>query len=153
MKENKRLVYSGDLLRKFLHRKKLTYKDAAKELGLDKNTIGKAVRGGNMNISVLLNIANRWNFPITDFFAFVSDDENGETHFISPNPYIAQMGDEDTIAAESVKMYKNTKRYATTEKQISDSKRQEIELLQNLIANYQERIRLLQYELKQSQTK
>ena len=54
MNEGKKLVYSGDLLRKFLHQKKLTYKEAAKELGLDKNTIGKAVRGGNMNINVLL---------------------------------------------------------------------------------------------------
>lgn len=49
MKDGKKLVYSGDSLRRFLHRKGLTYKDAAKELGLDKNTIGKAVRGGNMN--------------------------------------------------------------------------------------------------------
>ena len=47
MKDGKKLVYSGDSLRRFLHRKGLTYKDAAKELGLDKNTIGKAVRGGN----------------------------------------------------------------------------------------------------------
>ena len=51
MKDGKKLVYSGDSLRRFLHRKGLTYKDAAKELGLDKNTIGKAVRGGNMNIN------------------------------------------------------------------------------------------------------
>jgi len=48
MKDGKKLVYSGDSLRRFLHRKGLTYKDAAKELGLDKNTIGKAVRGGNI---------------------------------------------------------------------------------------------------------
>ena len=81
MKEDKKLVYSGDLLRKFLHRKGLTYKDAAKELGLDKNTIGKAVRGGNLNINVLLNIANHWNLPITDFFTFVSNDECKETYF------------------------------------------------------------------------
>ena len=59
MNEGKKLVYSGDLLRKFLHQKKLTYKEAAKELGLDKNTIGKAVRGGNMNINVLLKISLR----------------------------------------------------------------------------------------------
>ena len=36
MKDGKKLVYSGDSLRRFLHRKGLTYKDAAKELGLDK---------------------------------------------------------------------------------------------------------------------
>lgn len=87
MKDGKKLVYSGDSLRRFLHRKGLTYKDAAKELGLDKNTIGKAVRGGNMNINVLLSIANRWNFPITDFFIFVNQEECEETYFISPNKY------------------------------------------------------------------
>ena len=84
MKDGKKLVYSGDSLRRFLHRKGLTYKDAAKELGLDKNTIGKAVRGGNMNINVLLSIANHWNFPITDFFIFVNQEECEETYFISP---------------------------------------------------------------------
>lgn len=78
MKDGKKLVYSGDSLRRFLHRKGLTYKDAAKELGLDKNTIGKAVRGGNMNINVLLSIANHWNFPITDFFIFL----NSATHIV-----------------------------------------------------------------------
>lgn len=88
MKDGKKLVYSGDSLRRFLHRKGLTYKDAAKELGLDKNTIGKAVRGGNMNINVLLSIANHWNFPITDFFIFVNQEECEETYFISPNKYI-----------------------------------------------------------------
>lgn len=87
MKDGKKLVYSGDSLRRFLHRKGLTYKDAAKELGLDKNTIGKAVRGGNMNINVLLSIANHWNFPITDFFIFVNQEECEETYFISPNKY------------------------------------------------------------------
>ena len=71
MKEGKKLIYTGDLLRKFLHQKGITYKEAAKELGLDKNTIGKAVRGGNMNINVLLTIANHWNLPITDFFTFI----------------------------------------------------------------------------------
>ena len=34
MKDGKKLVYSGDSLRRFLHRKGLTYKDAAKELGV-----------------------------------------------------------------------------------------------------------------------
>ena len=82
MKDGKKLVYSGDSLRRFLHRKGLTYKDAAKELGLDKNTIGKAVRGGNMNINVLLSIANHWNFPITDFFIFVNQEECEETYLL-----------------------------------------------------------------------
>lgn len=129
MKDGKKLVYSGDSLRRFLHRKGLTYKDAAKELGLDKNTIGKAVRGGNMNINVLLSIANHWNFPITDFFIFVNQEECEETYFISPNKY--------------------NKNLSTEELALKASKQQEISLLQNLIRNYQDRIDLLQQELGQ----
>lgn len=150
MKEDKKLVYSGDLLRKFLHRKGLTYKDAAKELGLDKNTIGKAVRGGNLNINVLLNIANHWNLPITDFFTFVSNDECKETYFISTNSYSTEIENSDLAVGEPVKIYKNTENIANKDKLIA-SKRQEIELLQNLIANYRKRIELLQQELEQSQ--
>ena len=126
MKDGKKLVYSGDSLRRFLHRKGLTYKDAAKELGLDKNTIGKAVRGGNMNINVLLSIANHWNFPITDFFIFVNQEE-----------------------CEDSKIYKNIKNLSTEELALKASKQQEISLLQNLIRNYQDRIDLLQQELGQ----
>lgn len=150
MKEDKKLVYSGDLLRKFLHRKGLTYKDAAKELGLDKNTIGKAVRGGNLNINVLLNIANHWNLPITDFFTFVSNDECKETYFISTDSYPTEIENSDLAVGEPVKIYKNTENIANKDKLIA-SKRQEIELLQNLIANYRKRIELLQQELEQSQ--
>ena len=40
-----------------------------------------------MNINVLLSIANHWNFPITDFFIFVNQEECEETYFISPNKY------------------------------------------------------------------
>ena len=142
MKDGKKLVYSGDSLRRFLHRKGLTYKDAAKELGLDKNTIGKAVRGGNMNINVLLSIANHWNFPITDFFIFVNQEECEETYFISPNKY-------NLLVSEDSKIYKNIKNLSTEELALKASKQQEISLLQNLIRNYQDRIDLLQQELGQ----
>lgn len=107
MKDGKKLVYSGDSLRRFLHRKGLTYKDAAKELGLDKNTIGKAVRGGNMNINVLLSIANHWNFPITDFFIFVNQEECEETYFISPNKYNNNSANDNLLVSEDSKIYKN----------------------------------------------
>ena len=113
MKDGKKLVYSGDSLRRFLHRKGLTYKDAAKELGLDKNTIGKAVRGGNMNINVLLSIANHWNFPITDFFIFVNQEECEETYFISPNKYNNNSANDNLLVSEDSKIYKNIKNLST----------------------------------------
>lgn len=149
MKESKKLVYSGDLLRKFLHRKGLTYKDAAKELGLDKNTIGKAVRGGNLNINVLLTIANHWNLPITDFFTFISNDECQEAYFSSPNQYAFDDEDETATAGEPLKLYKNITKLENEKSAIYESKQQEIELLQNLINNYQKRIEILQQELEQ----
>lgn len=149
MKDGKKLVYSGDSLRRFLHRKGLTYKDAAKELGLDKNTIGKAVRGGNMNINVLLSIANHWNFPITDFFIFVNQEECEETYFISPNKYTNNSANDNLLVSEDSKIYKNIKNLLTEELALKASKQQEISLLQNLIRNYQDRIDLLQQELGQ----
>lgn len=149
MKDGKKLVYSGDSLRRFLHRKGLTYKDAAKELGLDKNTIGKAVRGGNMNINVLLSIANHWNFPITDFFIFVNQEECEETYFISPNKYNNNSANDNLLVSEDSKIYKNIKNSSTEELALKASKQQEISLLQNLIRNYQDRIDLLQQELGQ----
>lgn len=148
MNEGKKLVYSGDLLRKFLHQKKLTYKEAAKELGLDKNTIGKAVRGGNMNINVLLNIANHWKIPITNFFTWVNNEECGESYFISPGKYQAWQDDEDSTVTEASKIYKNIKNLSIDKPELIASKRQEIELLQELIQNYQKRIELLQQELQ-----
>lgn len=63
-----KLVYSGDRLRTFLQRNKITYKEAAERLGIDKNTVGKAVRGGNLNVDSLLLICNEFGFDITDFF-------------------------------------------------------------------------------------
>lgn len=140
MKDGKKLVYSGDSLRRFLHRKGLTYKDAAKELGLDKNTIGKAVRGGNMNINVLLSIANHWNFPITDFFIFVNQEECEETYFISPNKYNNNSANDNLLVSEDSKIYKNIKNLSTEELALKASKQQEISLLQNLIRNYQDRM-------------
>ena len=153
MKDGKKLVYSGDSLRRFLHRKGLTYKDAAKELGLDKNTIGKAVRGGNMNINVLLSIANHWNFPITDFFIFVNQEECEETYFISPNKYNNDSANDNLLVSEDSKIYKNIKNLSTEELALKASKQQEISLLQNLIRNYQVRTDTVQDSETEKQLK
>ena len=151
MKEGQKLVYSVDLLRPIVHRKGLTYKEAAKELGLDKNTIGKAVRGGNMNINVLLNIANHWKFPITDFFTWVNSDECEKSYFISPGRYQSLTEDGVSTVAEASKIYKNIKNSSIEDSDLIASKQQEIELLQELIQNYQQRIELLQQEIRQHQ--
>ena len=50
-----RTSYTGDNFREFLQKRGITYKAAAADLKIDKNTIGKAVRGGNLNIGVLLS--------------------------------------------------------------------------------------------------
>ena len=62
------LIYSGDKFRKFLSRRGLSYQDVAVRLGLDKNTIGKVVRGDNFSVNVLLAICNYYNLDINDFF-------------------------------------------------------------------------------------
>lgn len=151
MREGQKLVYSGDLLRRFLHQKGLTYKEAAKELGLDKNTIGKAVRGGNMNINVLLNIANHWKLPISEFFTWVNNDECEESYFISPGKYQALAEEEYSAVSEASKIYKNVKNSSIENGSLIASKQQEIELLQELIQNYQKRIEMLQQEIRQQQ--
>ena len=64
-----RTSYTGDNFREFLQKRGITYKAAAADLKIDKNTIGKAVRGGNLNIGVLLKICNRYGLSIEDFLA------------------------------------------------------------------------------------
>ena len=70
-------IYSGDKLRRFLQYRGISYKMASAELGIDRNTVGKAVRGGNMNIDILLHICNHYGMKITDFFKVIKYDENG----------------------------------------------------------------------------
>ncbi len=153
MKNGKKLVYSGIKLRKFLQNKGITYKDAAQELGLDKNTIGKAVRGGNLNVSVLLSIANHWDFPITDFFSLVNPMMCESDYFIRTKRYRNLSEEEFYAVAEDAKDYKNLKNLSTEELALKESKEREIELLNDLILNYQKRIDLLEQELAQLEEK
>lgn len=68
MAVTKKIVYSGDKFREYLNRHKITYQEASLQLGIDKNTIGKAVRGGNLNLNVLLTICNFYGLDISEFF-------------------------------------------------------------------------------------
>lgn len=54
MANKKKVLYSGDRFRSYLERKDLTYAKASSILSINKNTIGKAVRGGNLYVDVLL---------------------------------------------------------------------------------------------------
>ena len=69
-------VYSGEKLRSFLQRSELSYKDAADELGIDKNTVGKAVRGGNLNVDIILRICNTYGLNAHDFFKLIEEDND-----------------------------------------------------------------------------
>ena len=57
MKDGKKLVYSGDSLRRFLHRKGLTYKDAAKNLSTEELAL-KASK--QQEISLLQNLIRNY---------------------------------------------------------------------------------------------
>ncbi len=122
-------------------------------MGLDKNTIGKAVRGGNMNITVLLSISNRWDFPITEFFTFVDKEECGDSYFISPKKYRSLPEKEENTVEEGFKIYKNSKNLSTESMVLRESKLKEIAILKDLIKNYQERVALLEDELLSDELK
>ena len=71
-----RIVYTGERFKKYLQRNKISYKEAAELLGIDKNTVGKAVRGGNLNLDIILRICNVYPLRIADFF--ITAGEEGE---------------------------------------------------------------------------
>ncbi len=62
----KELIFSGERLRHYLGRKGISYKMAAEQLGMDKNTVAKVVRGGNVNVAVILKICNRYGLNINE---------------------------------------------------------------------------------------
>lgn len=80
-------IYSGEKFKNFLQRRNISYKEASENLGIDKNTVGKAVRGGNLNIDIILRICNIYGLCIYDFFKHI-DSENREddtNYYFSPN--------------------------------------------------------------------
>ena len=99
--------YSGDKFREFLRRKGIIYKIAAADLGMDKNTIGKAVRGGNLNVDVLLKICNKYNFPIEYFFEKkVVGEIEGENQENSFSEYAEPGEKAGLVAMEELEEYK-----------------------------------------------
>ncbi len=60
------LIFTGEKLRQYLRRKGISYKMAAEQLGINKNTVAKVVRGGNVNVEVILKICNTYRLDVGD---------------------------------------------------------------------------------------
>lgn len=111
-KENnssKEFHYTGDKLRQYLQHNGISYKEAARILSIDKNTVGKAVRGGNLNIDILLHICNIFQMSVTDFFNCVITDKDG----LSRNYYISSTLKKETAecVSEDEFNYKKSKNH------------------------------------------
>ena len=60
--------YSGLQFKAFLKQHNISYKQAADAIGVNKNTVGKVVRGGNLNTNIILRICRIYGLEIYDFF-------------------------------------------------------------------------------------
>lgn len=142
MEIKSQLIYDGSKLREFLLKNKMTYQDASERLDIDKNTIGKAVRGGNLNTSILLKICNEFNLNLMDFFTFVEEKDNKENLSIS-NPYSAGKRGVDVVSDKGEDYSTSSKRQSLMEKLLL-SKEEEIKRLKALLKLYEDRMDILQ---------
>ena len=134
MAVTKKIVYSGDKFREYLNRHKITYQEASLQLGIDKNTIGKAVRGGNLNLNVLLTICN-----------FYGLDKNSGGYPASVS--LSDLSKTVPFVAEEVAGY-IVKNGVTPEiEELILSKDKEISLLKEMNNLYKERLDLYQKKL------
>lgn len=115
-------VYSGEKLKSFLQRSELSYKDAAEELGIDKNTVGKAVRGGNLNVDIILRICNTYGLNAHDFFRLIDEEDKDctENYYFSSYDNIPS----SLESAEPEIKYKKSKNRESEIEQISESLKQ-----------------------------
>lgn len=60
--------YTGEPLKQYLQRRRLSYQAASRQLGINKNTLAKAIKGGNLGIALLLHISNQYKIEISRFF-------------------------------------------------------------------------------------
>ncbi|MBQ7820350.1 MAG: helix-turn-helix transcriptional regulator [Bacteroidales bacterium] len=139
MEIKSQLIYDGSKLREFLLKNKMTYQDASERLDIDKNTIGKAVRGGNLNTSILLKICNEFNLNLMDFFTFVEDKDN----LPISNPYDAEKRGVDVVSDKEEDYSASFKRQSLMEKLLL-SKEEEIKRLKALLKLYEDRMDILQ---------
>lgn len=104
---SKQFQYTGERLRQFLQHNGISYKEAASILSIDKNTVGKAVRGGNLNVDILLHICNVFQMDVTDFFCCEITDKDG----LPRNYYISSelIKDASGYVSEEMFNYKKSK--------------------------------------------
>lgn len=144
METNKRLVYNGHNFREFLNRNRITYQEASSTLSIDKNTIGKAVRGGNLNTSILLKICNTYKLSLSDFFSVVEDapdmDNESEVKEYRFRPEESDL----LLAGEREGPYSVAPKTIELLEELIRSKDMEINRLRMLMRLYEERADLLQ---------
>lgn len=146
MAVTKKFIYSGDKFREYLTRHKITYQEASLQLGIDKNTIGKAVRGGNLNLNVLLTICNFYRLDISDFFKTeVVSDKDTEKYPVPES--LPGFSETDSLVAENVAEYIVRDKIPSEVEALILSKDKEILLLQEMNNLYKERLDLLQKKL------
>ena len=118
-------IYTGEKFRNFLHRNGISDKEAAATLGIDKNTVGKAVRGGNMNVDILLRICNEYGLRMTDFFAV---ERNGDKDYLNSldegSPVLEECNQEykkcELTSSEVVELQKTMERTAALFQDVID---------------------------------
>ncbi len=98
-KSSRKLVFSGEKVKAYFHRNGISYKVAAAKLGIDKNTVAKLVKGGNMNVDIILKFCNVFGLNVTDFFKCEVVDEAGnvESYYLSSG---TSMADESKVSEE-----------------------------------------------------
>lgn len=138
---NREVVYSGEKLKEFLTKNRITYLEASEALNIDKNTIGKAVRGGNLNLSIILKICNTYGFKPADFFSFANIDGNDVDSDANVN-YSENNSSSYSYAAEDDNEYLPISEYEKIEilENLLTSKDVEISLLRETLKAYQERL-------------
>ncbi len=131
------LTYSGRRFIRFLQRNRISYKEPAEKLSIDKNTVGKAVRGGNLNIDIVLRICNVYGMRITDFFMLT--DENDADYYLG---FDEETTDADNLSEEEV-CYKKCEKISERIAAISDIVEKSKQMLTDLTRQYDECDQLL----------
>lgn len=130
-----------------MSRKGITYQEASAYLGIDKNTIGKAVRGGNLNMSVLLTICNMYHLNISDFFITEPDSDDLSTHENSSTPIYSEATPVLSTVTEEIGNYKISKKPQFLYEDFLATKDQEITLLREINDLYKKQIEMLQEKI------
>lgn len=116
--------YTGTPLKQYLQHHHLSYQVASRQLGINKNTLSKAIKGGNLGIALLLHISNQYKIEISRFFKreeLIEDDNDAIVKGISleSNP---QSDSHDTEQASCITSHAQSFHLAEIEQLIGDIK-------------------------------